>query len=897
MPKHQYVKEVKTYFVSPIISSLVNIPSIRDTVVMQDDGIGQKYFLYEKTSTDSSSLQDNEITVTSPSGQTTVVAKGLDASASYQFSQNGIYIIRYKCVVCWYTSSTEQNYPENFTFSFSIAVVPNYLPLKKHTVTDVIKRLCDVAEPIYIGEHPRFRLQGVNADGSIRQGSLADRLDKIISPSYTFTKQTLRECLQQIGAFIHGEPRLIPVKDESGEYIFEIVFDEYGGTSMSEIAGRHSVKSDVKHSIEQFGSAVDSSVENLVNQLDKFSGVISEPSAEGYSTVRTESVYARVQEDNMYIPTTQRIYTVEDIEVGLIPNKNGAQVGYVSIMPYLFEKTHYDAYLSSYTDVYPNSKAYGIYFTQGEKGIHGLSFKAPGEYASGAFKNYAILNILRKVTEVADLDLNGDHYPQLAFRVTYTPFYNSRVAQSKVHYKETPRASTLVYNQGANIVESKYYGENLKGAIARLGNVERTETYIIGNIEMIPKAGDLYDEDYYISAVLAEDYPTFTKVTIGLSKDFNKLSEYIGINSTKRYSEVSTTQAVERNMLFREYVVIGERENEATDNEPTFIRDSFVERLTDIFNDYVDDIKPISNVISTTLHSDGNEVKISLPVISSAFGNSVCFSWQYEDNYSAGSNSQHMEVGSNEEKVSGYFQNNIPYCDYYGRVKGFAFNLGYGNVQDQSTVDKQTEVGGKLPLFDGTETAGVLQTPQGKYFNIRKDSREILQVNVQVDLVSNDNNLIIGSALAAYCPLVRGTETYTEAWSDVKINKYRPRLYVFDKPLEKFVNHLNSSTSGNVLPDESDGQEVYIRKDASGVYLTANAFIKNGKSWAIVTRQTVEETEVEDEDGNPSTERIEHGGDVLLAENMDISAGQAFKPIYFTPKREVFDKSCWVDKI
>ena len=49
----------------------------------------------------------------------------------------------------------------------NFAVVENKLPLKPWTMTDVINRLLDVCEPIRQGEKPRFRLNGMSADGKI----------------------------------------------------------------------------------------------------------------------------------------------------------------------------------------------------------------------------------------------------------------------------------------------------------------------------------------------------------------------------------------------------------------------------------------------------------------------------------------------------------------------------------------------------------------------------------------------------------------------------------------------------------------------------------------------------------------------------------------------------------
>ena len=88
--------------------------------------------------------------------------------------------------------------------TYTFIALENEFPLKKWTITDVINRLLDIAEPIQQGETPRFRLRGMNTDGTYQAGSPAAKFDTVLAPQFSFTKSTLRECLQQIGGVIHG---------------------------------------------------------------------------------------------------------------------------------------------------------------------------------------------------------------------------------------------------------------------------------------------------------------------------------------------------------------------------------------------------------------------------------------------------------------------------------------------------------------------------------------------------------------------------------------------------------------------------------------------------------------------------------------------------------------------
>ena len=413
---------------------------------------------------------------------------------------------------------------------------------------------------------------------------------------------------------------------------------------------------------------------------------------------------------------------------------------------------------------------------------------------------------------------------------------------------------------------------------------------------VIPKAGQLYNDDYYISAVTVELFTNVINVTIALSKDFNRLSKYIGISSVKRFSEVSQTQAQERNVLVREYVVIGDEE---TPDNDCYIQSSFMEAIRNTFV-YSQDILPLTVVEAYGVTYQGTPLPVCiLPIISSAFGNSISFEWAYEDNYSAGAISQYAESGSGNTKVSGYFQNNYRYTDYYGKIYYYNFNL-FDEWTDIDSLEEQTEIGTMLPASDKddpTSLMGAISTRSPRQpLILRKDNREIIKVNMQVDFVTNRKGIIIGSALASNNPLLFGKTSS---------HYYNARLYVFTERLDKFINHLagsididwNGTTEQTPdLPYASldillvEGNQFYLSIDG-GKFPGAEG--TQYKAWAIVTTQLAVSEQVEDEEGNQSTQTVQYGGDVLLAQNMDFAAGDDFPSIYFTPKREVFDKSVW----
>lgn len=801
----------------------------------------------------------------------------------------GNYQILLKCELLyyeWQSSSSGGSFSlaanKYSTLQYNFVVVENQYPLKQWTITDVINRLCDIAEPIRQGETPRFVLQGAESGVPYAAGSQAELFDNVLAPQFSFTKSTFRECLQQCGKVIHGEPRLDIATNADGSFYYQISFDLYGQMEQSNISVMPYIAKTVSQVVDSYASQLDSSAENLVNQLDKYSGVIVEPYREGYKTVRTEMLYVRITEGNMLIPTQCLINTIEKLECGFVPNNTSLGQN-IDITPYVFESSIYNTQLSSYSSQYPYSKAYGITYTQGQKNLTALNFKTDNPI-DPIFNQYAIINIINAVTNSNITSLDDD-YPLLAFRVTYTPFYNSRVGQTKLNYGDYPYAATLIYNQQANVIESRYYGENLKGTIARLGNVEKSITYNLARISEIPAAGQLFDSDYYISAVSVEFLPTYIKCTLGLSKDFNRLSQYIGISSVKRFYEVSQGQTVERNTLWNEYIVVGDQLTPDTDcytgaNMMQAIANTFEQESTFL---------PLTNVTAWGESYGGSVLPVvSLPVISSAFGNSIAFLWTYEDNYSAGAVSTYQTntytpTGKDDPiTVSGYFQDNYKYTDYYGKMYYYNFDLEEAGTAITS-ASQQTSIGTSLP--EGTQpttASGYVSTVGQSPITFRKDNREKPQCNFQIDFVSNRDGLIIGSALAAYCSAVRTPDSSLSAL-----------LYIFDQPLNKFIDHVSGSI--NVDISQLDGRPVNITQDSAGQFhVSARYLFAAGQSWAICTQQTIETTTVQDDEGNIVTQSIQKGGDVLIAQNMTFEQNADFPTVYFTLKRDIFDRSCWV---
>ena len=756
-----------------------------------------------------------------------------------------------------------------FTVTYTIVAVQNRYPLKPYTIADVIDRVLDLAEPHFVGEAPRFRLSPIQAE----------EFAKIKSPQFSMTQCTLREQLKVVGGHIHKEPRLGWLNPDTNEYEENtIYFDDIGVTKPEiKLRGKQNFYKGIKWDGNDYCTSVETSAANLVNSLKYAQGVVIEPNANNYKTVRTDSINVLLSEPNAFAQTSLPIYDAMSIECGLYDGSTGAWIlEPIDIIAYLFEKHEYDSVLSSFGGVYPYSKSYGIYYSQGSKNIGGLFYKPDEEEASilsPYLSKYAIVNILEAVSGESLKDAVTNNFCTLAFRIKYIPIYSARFSHGKSTYNANEFPVSKVYSQSENQIETTYFGQHIKGVAQRLGNVEQTRTYIFGHFREIPRLAYQVD-GYSISAINCSVMPNYIKCTVGLSKNYNRINEFIGIDSHKRISEVSERQAQLREILLKNYIVVSE-------NPLTYPNIS-----NRIFGDYT----AIRQIFDPSYNNNGvintlNAVRVQsyakndeydnkpfgkaiLPVISSAFGNAITFSWSFKDNYSAGEDVTRENIKREDaDDLIRYWQTDKPYGDYYGRAYLHDFwlyqNYPYGAMAQALTVEP-ISTNPPDPPPDPPTTTFYTQQP----LVLRKDSREIISFNFEIEFKANTENLIVGSALASACPLVTG-KTYTTA----------PKVYFFDKPINNLATEIDvsSAISSANLSVDIIGENLILTFDMPTEFT----------SWAIVTPTTTGESiTYEDEDGNVEDVQETYGGEILIASNN--SEYTPTKNIYLTIVRDIY---------
>jgi hypothetical protein len=146
----------------------------------------------------------------------------------------------------------------------------------------------------------------------------------------------------------------------------------------------------------------------------------------------------------------------------------------------------------------------------------------------------------------------------------------------------------------------------------------------------------------------------------------------------------------------------------------------------------------------------------------------------------------------------------------------------------------------------------------GLYSNallLRKDNRERLSFNYEVEFVTTHDDIIIGSALASSCPLV--TTRRSNALPTVYF--FKGNLGKFDKTLD-YSRLYNVINTGFATANENGTLTINIPQS-----LEDNEVDFDG--WAIVSPQITKPYKFENENGKVESGYVFEGGEILLARN------------------------------
>lgn len=695
-----------------------------------------------------------KIIVTSPSGQSTTISTNNTSNDGSQLGTvslnvGGTWTISY---------SVTQVTAMIPTATYSIYVLNNIEASTPYTIATVIERILNA------GLGNRNGYYTLDPD-------LYDMLNAITAPEFCITRKNLYEALLEIGGY--GNVQGLPVlkQDSSGDFTI-ISYDLLTNTTEWKPSAQVDLNGYIDYSstqdAESYCGGIEIYADNLVD--NSTGGSVEQPFPQ---TVRTESADLVINDNAAIIPTEFPIWSVQSVVQAFVAD--GQYVG--DITPYIFEKSQYDN-LTSYKGDFPTAKQYAFYYVQGQPNLYGLTLKREtATNIDAAVADFAAVAIAARKGK----DYNSSNgIACFAYQVKYTPITTRRLRQYKPDLTDGfPTSNVLFYNPTTNIADCKNLGDHSAAQLQKIGNPVRVLTYKVYRVADLPRKGMTIGDEIITQVDYAFEI-THIKVTIYVTK-YNRLSEYIGINSTKRFYEVSEKQSVQRALNYSFAAVIG-------NSSPAYHSSNVtINSLTaQIFASTFDPLQAtaflskIQCVIATAYDKSGNQIQSPTlhSVSANGFGKSSALYFNFADNYSAGNQAVYCPYtsGGAAQKL----QRAVPYADEIGRFYRLKMDY-YTRIQvtaadsftysDQVSTENKASFCDQLPTIDPTifsDLSSDLNSPVLSLTKVvDKNGGEQISVDTQIHFATNTAGYIIGNALGSRNALVAGYTSSDDVYTPV----------------------------------------------------------------------------------------------------------------------------------
>lgn len=574
-----------------------------------------------------------------------------------------------------------------------------------------------------------------------------------------YNQKNLWEVFSDIGKYIHARPIVRFGSDNR----FVVEWKKYGRTKQfQDNANIMSIYN--SRFVEEYISSLSSYVTNMV----QLSGQITEIVAP-----KSSSDDYLVYNDVAEIITSKNIIELVDMEVIRKSDgetRNLVGIGTSNTNGYVFEENVYNLFSINQNDSV--NKGLAIYYRLGTNKIVGLNYQLPTTNTGDGANDYAIKRIIGTVYGIADRttwkNIKVNDY---LFKVTYRTKDTLRSDQTRPDLRKyllaTPYDRVPQHNQFNNqtdtVVDSVKFGNNVYGKLIRTGNKIYTKLEWVSDLTSLKKSGDLYrigTELYYVSKVKNTYYSDHIESEVEFSKDFNRLSQIIGIPSEPRFYEISEQSLIRREIAINDYIVLGTSiKNQSNDDGCMKVHGwAYVKGL--LLGTETEYPKYAVTIFKNDIDKEtiaGNEtfkIETCLPVCCYSIENTLTIEWDMVDNFSAGDQVGETALSKEPSRVVDTAYNTLKpfrYADVYGRCDMIDFaivkeneftneevlNLP-ANPIDFSTQEQQNNL-----LFSNatTETYGT----NNHGLIILKDNREALSFNYNLQVLTDSDRFVLSA--------------------------------------------------------------------------------------------------------------------------------------------------------
>ena len=329
------------------------------------------------------------------------------------------------------------------------------------------------------------------------------------------------------------------------------------------------------------------------------------------------------------------------------------------------------------------------------------------------------------------------------WRVEYEPLgENTKLNVPKTNAEEIPFA--IPYNQQQQIASSVGLGRNMQSTANRTGTEQKQVVRYITKLSQMRRVGavgTLNGELWRLTEVAATFTPKRARLTETWTKGWSNRSQYVGINREFRSWNIPS-ELTERNLLYQDYCLITRKSG------LNLGRAKISTTAHNLLMYFIDSSKSVSvlNVYEQSamwlMRNNTNGVVLSASAF--GFGDSLVFAARTKDNLSAGV--KRIKIADNDNN---YQQNvDVYYCDEDGTLDKMYVDF----ASDIANMDSNAYPESKTGETNTPSTYRLFN--QWVEFAVDKDEGEQLNFTYQLHMLTDDPNLIIGSAWASKNHLV-----------------------------------------------------------------------------------------------------------------------------------------------
>jgi hypothetical protein len=668
----------------------------------------------------------------------------------------------------------------------------------RYTMRDVLERIRDTIPLALTSELSSTRKVTLNSN-------LLTYANQFKAPQFRLSRPTLIEAFNQVLKFLGARTRLDDYNELNAEFYNAL---------QDLITLDNIVDEKQEQDISLYATKVESYVENFVAENRIQQNTIVYPSNVGWASVRapfdiedltiTSENLAMIVDrpiDQVIFIKAKFVANLQDQGVGSIPNVTIEQ----DFTELLFEFEQWRS-LTTSSGLDDISKRTSVFYRRGGKIIEGFG-KKYGFFTETVLRKWGTY-LARKQEGDTITDVGYNDITEIKFRIGYIPQDSTRIQMEKNKSESFAEDIIQIVNQRDNIVDIEDMGTSMQSQVNRMGVPSKTVTKIVTNKANAYKIGQYTDDNYIVVEVENTHFIGYIVSRAKLSKDYQRLSEFVAVNNEIRSYEIPDKQ--DRELYYSQYVELSYVDR-TDDNFLTNLGKSYffgVVRNITIANSAIEVCEWTSKDISKSFLIACNSI---------AVGTTLAFTFGFDNNVSAG------------EKVvvdgSANINQPVKYTNDDGTLLEFSFKLA-GKYNTASNEDLSAKA---LPEIYNASDVGNIIIETGDFY-LYKDPAEAIKKTYQLKIFGEEQyDFIIGEYLCHNNPIVtpKNSSNQLKIWvSTTPFNYFQNRNISTVATRRDDYSYTDVLANYSIIPNFNGDNQPYwaLADDDGNLYFAVNDY-------------------------------------------------------------------------